>query len=67
MPDLTVNGERRAVADGTTMAALLAELGVAKTGTAVALNGKVVRGALASAEPLRDGDVVEIIRAVAGG
>ncbi len=64
---LTVNGALREVADGTTVASLLEELGVPRSGIAVAVNARVVRGAAFAERALADGDAVEIIRAVAGG
>jgi sulfur carrier protein len=63
----TINGERRELPDGTTLATLLDELGVAPVGIAVAVNDSVVRKTTFAAHPLADGDTVEIIRAVAGG
>ena len=64
----TVNGERRQIASGTTLAELLRELGFERrTGIAIAVNAHVVRGAAYENHELRDGDEVEIIRAVAGG
>ena len=63
----TVNGEPRAVSDGTTVAELLAELNVGTEGIAVAVNERVVRRATFGEVALREGDAVEIIRAVAGG
>jgi sulfur carrier protein len=64
---ITVNGEVREVADGTTVDALLGTLGVRRDGTAVALNDEVVpRGRHADAA-LHAGDRLEIIAAVAGG
>jgi len=63
----TVNGERRELADGTTVAGLLASLGIEGGGIAVAVNERVVRRASFGDHALRDGDAVEIIRAVAGG
>jgi sulfur carrier protein len=62
-----VNGTERELPDGTTVAALLQDLGVTPTGLAVAVNERVVRGNLHDATTLTDGDAVEIIRAVAGG
>ncbi|MGW1227888.1 sulfur carrier protein ThiS [Streptomyces sp. NPDC001478] len=64
---VTVNGERVAVAPGTTLDALVATLTEARAGIAAALNETVVpRGAWASAA-LRDGDRVEVLTAVQGG
>ena len=64
---LTVNGETREVAAGTTLEALLETLGVRRDGSAVALNDDVVPRAHHAATLLRDGDRLEIIVAVAGG
>jgi sulfur carrier protein len=64
---MTVNGEEREVADGTTLAALLADLAVRRDGVAVALNEDVVPRAEHGARTLHDGDRLEIIVAVAGG
>ncbi|GAC1444738.1 MAG: hypothetical protein PVSMB8_07500 [Vulcanimicrobiaceae bacterium] len=64
----TINGERRTLPGETTLAALLATLGLdAATGIAVAVNARVVRRAAFAEHTLCDGDAVEIIRAVAGG
>jgi sulfur carrier protein len=68
---LTVNGQERDCA-----AATLAELWRAETteldigeprGFAISLNGDVVRRVAWAATALRDGDAVEIIRAMSGG
>jgi thiamine biosynthesis protein ThiS len=69
MPDVTatINGEPRTVRDGLTVAELLAELELGTEGIAVAVDGRVVRRATFSEVALRDGDAIEIIRAVAGG
>jgi sulfur carrier protein len=63
----TVNGERKELPEGTTLAALLDELGVPQTGIAIAVNKSVVRKTAFGSHALIDGDAVEIIRAVAGG
>lgn len=62
-----VNGERREVPSGMTLAELLRELRLEPNGIAVAVNERVVRSATFEQHDLTDGDVVEIIRAVAGG
>lgn len=65
---IRVNGEAMTT-DARTVAGLLASLGVdeSRTGVAVALNAEVVRRAQWTATPLRDGDTVEVLRAVQGG
>jgi sulfur carrier protein len=64
---LSVNGTSREVADGTTLDVLLAELGVRRDGSAVALNDDVVSRARYAGTALQEGDRLEIIVAVAGG
>ena len=63
----TINGAPRELADGTTVASLLRELGLATGGIAVAVNERVVPSRAFADHALNDGDAVEIIRAVAGG
>lgn len=64
---VTVNGERRAVARGTTLAALVAELTDARGGVAAAVNEHVVPRGQWTATELGEGDRVEILTAVQGG
>ena len=64
---ITINGETREVAEGSTVDALLDALGARRDGTAVALNDDVVPRGRHTAMALHDGDRVEIIVAVAGG
>ncbi len=68
---VTLNGEPREVADGATVAALVALLspgtGGGGRGVAVALRGEVVpRGRWAQTE-VADGDRVEVVAAIQGG
>lgn len=64
---LSVNGETRAVARGTTLGALVATLTTAPSGVAAALNETVVPRGRWSAAALADGDRVEVLTAVQGG
>jgi sulfur carrier protein len=64
---VTVNGEPRDLAAGTTIAVLLGELGLRRDGIAVAHNDDVVPRARHDHHELHEGDRVEIIVAVAGG
>ena len=64
---LTVNGDARDVADGTTLSALLTDLGLQVGSVVVEHNGTaLLRSEVLSAQ-LADGDVLELVRAVAGG
>jgi sulfur carrier protein len=64
---VTVNGRSREVADGTTVAAVVASVTAAATGVAVAINDAVVpRGAWASTR-LVEADRIEVLTAVQGG
>ncbi|HVE83251.1 MAG TPA: sulfur carrier protein ThiS [Myxococcales bacterium] len=64
---LTVNGEAREVADGTTVSQLLAALEVATGRVAVEVNAAVVRRAQHERHALVEGDQVEIVTFVGGG
>jgi sulfur carrier protein len=63
----TINGEDRELPDGITLGQALRDLGVLQTGIAVAVNERVAARSEFERCLLRNGDVVEIIRAVAGG
>lgn len=56
-----------AVADGTTLAQLLAQDGRAQDAVATALNGRFVARAARESTPLRDGDQVLFFQPIVGG
>ncbi|MFB7212336.1 sulfur carrier protein ThiS [Streptomyces sp. NPDC056255] len=64
---VSVNGEVRRLAGGTTLAALVATLTTAHSGVAAAVNETVVPRGQWSATALLDGDRVEVLTAVQGG
>jgi thiamine biosynthesis protein ThiS len=65
---LTVNGERRDVAPGTTLAAFLAELSLDPRLVVVELNRTILRDRERYASlVLSDADVLEIVHFVGGG
>lgn len=66
---VTVNGERRELAPGATVASVVELLDVAPgaRGVAVALDGEVVRRARWSETELADGALVEVVAAIQGG
>jgi sulfur carrier protein len=64
---VVVNGERREVVDGTTVDAVVRSLGDAERGLAVALDGEVVPRSAWATTRLREGQHVEVLRAVQGG
>ena len=65
---LSVNDEARELAEGSSLQALLAELGLeAKKGLAVAVNQAVVPSLQWSATALSEGDEVLVIQATQGG
>jgi thiamine biosynthesis protein ThiS len=63
----TVNGERKDLPDGLTVAELLEHLGVRADRVAVERNGAVVKRARHADEALAPGDVLEIVTFVGGG
>jgi sulfur carrier protein len=65
--EIQVNGEPRRLDRTSTLAALLAELGVAERRIAVAVNREVVPRSRFASHALCDGDRVEILQAVGGG
>ena len=64
---VTVNGEGRELPAGTTLATLLTELGLVVGSVVVEHNGRALLRAETQAAVLVDGDVLELVRAVAGG
>jgi sulfur carrier protein len=64
---LIVNGEPRDQSDGATLADVVAQLTVAPSGVAVAVNGVVVPRGSWSVTSLSDDDRVEVLTAVQGG
>ena len=64
--NVTLNGDSRAVQDGTTIKSLLGELKLTPDKVAVELNRRLVRTDHYDT-PLKDRDVVEIVTFVGGG
>lgn len=64
---LVVNGAAYDCADGATVAQLVRAVGGRDRGSAVAVDGVVVRRREWDAVELRDGQVVELVHAVQGG
>ena len=64
---VTLNGEPFEAATGTTLALLLDRLEMGGDRVAAAVNGEVVPRREHATRALREGDVIEVIHAVAGG
>ncbi len=64
---LSVNGQPRHVAPGTTVAALLVSMDTAGKRVAVERNGEIVPRSLHASTLLEAGDRLEIVIAVGGG
>ena len=64
---VTVNGDARELADGTTVEQLVRELGLGARRIAVEINLDVVPRAEHAARLLHDGDVIEIVQFIGGG
>jgi sulfur carrier protein len=62
-----VNGLERELADGSTVATVLALLDAPPSGVAVAVDGEVVPRAAWAATAVPEGSVVEVLTAVQGG
>ena len=65
--NIHVNGKEREVADGSTIAKLLGDLGVTQPHVAVEVNLEVVPRAQHRETILADGDRVEVVTLVGGG
>jgi sulfur carrier protein len=65
--NVIVNGKERALPSEISVAELLSLLNVPEVGVAVAVNFEVVRRQALETTCVREGDRVEIIRAVQGG
>lgn len=63
---IEINGEVRDVA-APTVAALLEELGVAPGRVATALNGAFLPASARAAQPIADGDRLEVLAPMQGG
>jgi thiamine biosynthesis protein ThiS len=64
---LLLNGERREIADGVSLAELIEKLELAPERIAIELNQAVVRRSEWAATGLREGDRLEIVHFVGGG
>jgi sulfur carrier protein len=64
---ITLNGERREIAEALTCQQLLEQLALAGKRLAVERNGEIVPRSRLATECLTDGDRLEIVVAVGGG
>jgi len=64
---LRINGEDKEVAEGTTVADVVASLGLAGRRVAVERNREVIPASGWNAQPLAEDDVLEIVHFVGGG
>lgn len=64
---LHINGGARDVPDGTSLPALLELLGLRPGSVVAELNGRALTPSEARESALAEGDVLELVRAVAGG
>lgn len=62
-----VNGDERSVTAETTVEQVVGEVTALSSGVAAAVNGVVVPRREWGAQPVRDGDRIEIVTAVQGG
>jgi sulfur carrier protein len=67
MTTVTLNGEPRELSTGATVESAVRELGADGRGVAVALDGEVVPRAEWATTEVREGQRVEVLRAVQGG
>jgi sulfur carrier protein len=67
VPTIVLNGEPRAIAEGSTVATLVAELGLSPQQVAVEMNREIVPRAAHAQVTLQDDDRLEIVTFVGGG
>jgi thiamine biosynthesis protein ThiS len=65
--DILLNGEPRTVTAGTTLAALLGELGLDPTTVAIERNREIVPRSDYADTQLAEGDALEVVTFVGGG
>lgn len=65
--EISINGEPRQVADGTTIRALLEQLDMARRTVAIEVNEEIVPRSEHAQHALNPGDAVEIVHAIGGG
>lgn len=65
--EVIINGERRPLSDGATVAEAVRLITAATSGVAAAVNDEIVSRAAWTTTPVADGDRVEVLTAVQGG
>jgi sulfur carrier protein len=65
--NIFLNGERHTVAEGSTVASLLDQLGLHRPGVAVAVNFEIAPRAGWSTREVNDGDRLEVLSPAPGG
>lgn len=65
--EIVLNGERRQLPEGCSVAGLIEALGLAGESVAVERNARLVRRADHAATPLAAGDRIEVVTLVGGG
>ena len=67
MISVSINGTARQLADSTSVAALVEEMGLAGKRIALERNGEIVPRSFFTSQQLADGDKLEVVIAVGGG
>ncbi|MEO1751033.1 sulfur carrier protein ThiS [Thiofaba sp. EF100] len=65
--NIILNGASHAIEDGASIATLIEQLGLVGQRLAVEVNGEIVPRGEHAAHLLREGDKVEVVRAIGGG
>ena len=65
--EITCNGEKRQVAEGSTVLSMIVELGLEPDYVVAECDAAIVGRDAYGATPLKEGSVVELIRFVGGG
>jgi sulfur carrier protein len=65
--EIILNGDRRTLVEGTTVADVIAQLDLAGQRLAVEINEELVPRSTFAVHQLREGDTIEIVHAIGGG
>ncbi len=65
--EIRLNGNNREIAEGLTLARLLAELSLEPSRVAIQVNARIIKRECYAQQELRPGDSVEIVTFMSGG
>ncbi|MDH5473114.1 MAG: sulfur carrier protein ThiS [Gammaproteobacteria bacterium] len=64
---ITLNGEKKSLDDGTHLSQLIEQLGIEGKRIAIELNREIIPKSEHASYEIKDGDTIEIVHAIGGG